>query len=269
VRAKDAKQLLLAGAFVVLAALSAAGLLGVPAAALGTSHLADPAREYLARSSEQSVRFLVVLSAAKTGLAVIEGSTANVSAVVFGASVQVGDVVKALYDAVDYAWTAVLFGCAILFALRHLLEAGFHVGQYTFAIALLTAAGVLVTGRSAVRMAIERVSRFAAVLTVVLWIAFPLSLILAAVTSAAVTAAPLQEAEREVGSLRSATSAPEDSSLGIPSIDRMRTYLVTKADDVTRALGMIMAGYALDCVVFPFVFGVCLIGLAKRAIGIA
>ena len=252
------------------AALSANGLLREPAEIAGASRFGGAAREYLQASSDRSVRFLVVLSAAKAGLAVIEGSTLNVSFVV-GASIQLGDVVKALYDAVDYAWTAVLFGCAVLFALRQLLDAGFHVGEYTFAAAAIAAAAVLLSpGNSGLfQTAAGRVFRYAATLTIVVWIAFPIALILADATSRVVTAPQLEKAEQEVASLRQATIPPSRSPRESAALlERMRTYVTTKTDDVTRALGTIIAGYALDCVIFPVLFGGVLLGFARRLIGL-
>jgi hypothetical protein len=256
-----------------LAALAANGLLREPAAALGVPHLVAPARDYLAAASDRSVKFLVALSVAKTGLAVIEGSTANFSLVV-GASIQVGDIVKALYDAVDYAWTAVLFGAAMVFALRQLLEAGFFVGQFTLALALLSAGALLIArgwGEGPLRMrVVDRLSTWAATTTVLLWIGFPFGLVCAAATSTAVTAPSLEAARVEVQTLSRATDLQSDASAGgiRERIDRIRTYLIHKADDVTRALGTIIAGYVLDCVVFPAAFGALIVGLAKRLVGI-
>jgi hypothetical protein len=257
-----------------VAVLAANGLLREPAVALGMPRLVAPAREYLAGASERSVKFLVALSVAKTGLAVIEGSTANFSLVV-GASIQVGDIVKALYDAVDYAWTAVLFGAAMLFALRQLLEAGFFVGQFTLALALVSAGVLLVLrgwrvgGNRA--LIVDRLSAWAAMTTLLLWIGFPFGLVCAAATSTAVTAPSLEAARAEVQSLSRATDLQSETSAGgiRERIDRIRTYLIHKADDVTGALGTIIAGYVLDCVVFPAGFAALIVGLAKRLVGIA
>jgi hypothetical protein len=255
------------------AALSANGMLRPAAEVVGASQFGGAAREYLQASSDRSVRFLVVLSAAKAGLAVVEGSTLNVSFVV-GASIQLGDIVKALYDAVDYAWTAVLFGCAVLFALRQLLEAGFHVGEYTFAAtAIAAAAFFLPAGRFAeapvFQTAVGRLFRYAATITVVVWVAFPIALILADATSRVVTAPQLEKAEQEVASLRQVTTPPDGAASSSATVlERLRTYVTTKTDDVTHALGTIMAGYALDCVVFPLLFGGVLLGFARRLIGL-
>jgi hypothetical protein len=253
-----------------VALISASGLLTRSAASLGGSRLSGAPREYLRYSSEQSVRFLVVLSAAKTGLAIIEGSSANVSFVFFGASLQVGDVVKALYDALDYAWTAVLFGCAVLFALGYLLEGGLYLGQYTFALALLSLAITLGVERPPiVGIVADRLFRFFLAVTLAVWVAFPVALLAASAASAAITAPPLQQAEQEMTSLQKSVAPSTDSGLGVrDTIERTKIYLVSKTDDVTRALGTIIAGYVLDCVVFPAVFSVLLLGFTKRLVGL-
>ncbi|MGH7898266.1 MAG: hypothetical protein ACREQQ_09955, partial [Candidatus Binatia bacterium] len=253
-----------------VAMISASGLLARSAAGLGGSRLSGAPREYLRRSSEQSVRFLVVLSAAKTALAIVEGSSANVSLVFFGASVQVGDVVKALYDALDYAWTAVLFGCAVLFALGFLLEGCFHVGQYTLALAALALAVKMGFERFSVpRIISDRLFRFFLSLTLAVWVAFPLALVAASAASVAITAQPLEQAEEEVTSLQRSVAPSAGSALGVrDAIERTKMYLVAKTDDVTRALGTIIAGYVLDCVVFPSLFSMLLLGLVKRLVGL-
>lgn len=257
-------------ALVAAATISASGLLSRTATGLGAESLATPPKAYLDRSTEQSVRFLVVLSAAKTALAVVEGSSANVSFVFFGASLQVGDVVKALYDAVDYAWTAVLFGCAVLFALNYLLEGGFHLGQYTLTLMLLCFATNIALQRwPFARDLSGRLSRFFLSVTLAVWLAFPMALVLASITSTTITAPPLENAQREVSSFQESVVPPNDSGFRVhDAIERTRTYLVTKTDDITRALGTIIASYVLDCVVFPAAFFILLVGFSKRIAGL-
>ena len=97
--------------------LAASGLLDRGLNRVGLGELALVNQQYLDASYDSALEGFLVLSAVKSGLAVIEGSEVGI-----GFSLQVGDLVQSVYDYVNIAWKTVLAGGTILLMTRLALD---------------------------------------------------------------------------------------------------------------------------------------------------
>ena len=97
--------------------LAASGMLDQGLAKIGLGDLARVNHRYLEASYDDALEGFLVLSAVKSGLAVVEGSQVGI-----GFSFQVGDLVQSVYDYVNIAWKTVLAGGTILLMTRLALD---------------------------------------------------------------------------------------------------------------------------------------------------
>lgn len=106
----------------LLAVLSIRGTLDPITHRLGTETINARNDDFLDKTFNKALVGFGVMSGIKTGLAIIEGSTAGVSA---GATInlQVGDVVQSAYDYIDIAWRTLLLGCISILSIQYLLRA--------------------------------------------------------------------------------------------------------------------------------------------------
>ena len=91
----------------------------------GGAVLSEANRTYLDESFDRSMKGFLVLSAIKSGLAVLEGSEVGV-----GFNLEVGDIVQSIYDYVDVAWKTALAGGTILLLIQLILLASLIVGSW-------------------------------------------------------------------------------------------------------------------------------------------
>ena len=84
---------------------------------------------YLDESYDRALEGFLVLSAVKSGLAVIEGSEVGI-----GFSLEVGDLVQSVYDYVNIAWKTVLAGGTILLITRLALDGVTLVDHWVLAL---------------------------------------------------------------------------------------------------------------------------------------
>ena len=97
--------------------LAGTGLLDRAVQYTGLGALESANQHYLEDSYDRALNGFLVLSAVKSGLAVIEGSEVGI-----GFSFQVGDLVQSVYDYVNIAWKTVLAGGTVLLITRLALE---------------------------------------------------------------------------------------------------------------------------------------------------
>ena len=110
--------------------LAASGLLDRGLNRVGLGELALVNQQYLDASYDSALEGFLVLSAIKSGLAVIEGSEVGI-----GFSLQVGDLVQSVYDYVNIAWKTVLAGGTILLMTRLALEGVTLMDHHVLALA--------------------------------------------------------------------------------------------------------------------------------------
>ena len=111
--------------FFAAAVLSATGYLDGLIRKSGGAMLLESNDTYLDESFNRSMKGFLVLSAIKSGVAVLEGSEIGV-----GFNLQVGDIAQSIYDYVDVAWKAALAGGTVLLLIRLILQAMQLIDQW-------------------------------------------------------------------------------------------------------------------------------------------
>ncbi|MCB2149524.1 MAG: hypothetical protein KQI81_23790, partial [Deltaproteobacteria bacterium] len=136
---KTKMALVMAGALAGIL-LAGTGMMDRVLSRCGLGELDRANHRYLEESYDSALEGFLVLSAVKSGLAVIEGSEVGI-----GFNLQVGDLVQSVYDYVDIAWKTVLAGGTILFMTRLALDGVAMADHFVMATAffflLLLAAG--------------------------------------------------------------------------------------------------------------------------------
>jgi hypothetical protein len=275
---KTCRRLALTVILVILAGCSAAGLLERAAEGMGADRIHTGNREYLDRSFDLSMKGFLILSAIKSGLAVIEGSEVGV-----GFNLEVGDLVQSVYDYVDIAWKTALLGGTVLLLTQMLFQAVALVNHWCLALVLLLLAGLqagaLFSGglRTFVAL-IRRLFAMTTILTVSLYILLPLSVRTAAFLSARITNPLMTEAREGFVSVREDLSVEtlsrkmfgEERRTEETWVDRFNPttqyarakkhlvdlgeQLAATAEKIAVWTVALIAGYLFDGLVFPLTF---------------
>ena len=257
---------------------------------LGLQHLAENNDEYLKESMEKAVSGFLILSGIKTGLAIIEGSEVGI-----GFNLELGDVVQSVYDYVDIAWKTALAGGTVILLTRLVIQAVDMSDHWCLALTLVAAAVFcliqLLKRRPdrAVRMARDAVF-FLGVLSVVLYLVFPLSITAAALLSKQITDPLIRESQRSFESIQDEFSpeainrrlfpdqAPQSQGwlsnlLLRGDTDQIKEYFREQAEyfksksrDIAIWTLQLIAGYLFDCIIFPLAFFLLLFVIAKSAL---
>ncbi|HSO18672.1 MAG TPA: hypothetical protein VLT88_04405, partial [Desulfosarcina sp.] len=172
--------------------LAAGGVLDRGMDRIGLGALARANQDYLDESYDSALEGFLVLSAVKSGLAVIEGSEVGI-----GFSLQVGDLVQSVYDYVNIAWKTVLAGGTILLMTRLALEGVTLVDHHILASALCAwVISAAVQGFRPRRQAFVRLMRSVAAacmfVAVLLYLALPLAVFGASQLSVRITRPMIQ-----------------------------------------------------------------------------
>ncbi|GAB6097803.1 hypothetical protein JCM14469_40570 [Desulfatiferula olefinivorans] len=275
---KTYRRLATAAVLVILAGCSAAGFLEKAADHLGADRLHQGNQEYIDQSFEVSMKGFLILSAIKSGLAVIEGSEVGL-----GFNLEVGDLVQSVYDYVDIAWKTALLGGTVLLLTQMLFQAVALVNHWCLALALLLLAGlqagVLFSGERRTFVAlIRRLFAMTVILSVSLYILLPLSVRSAAFLSARITNPLMTEARNGFVSVRDDLSVEtlsrklfgEDRPAEKTWMDRLNpstqydrakkhladlgAQLSATAEKIAVWTVALIAGYLFDGLVFPLTF---------------
>ncbi|WP_319521248.1 hypothetical protein [uncultured Desulfosarcina sp.] len=279
----------------VLAALAGMGLAITGMADRGLEYvglekLSRTNHRYLDESYDRALEGFLVLSAVKSGLAVIEGSEVGI-----GFSLEVGDLVQSVYDYVNIAWKTVLAGGTILLITRLALDGVTLVDHWvlalTFFLLLLLAA---VQGLSPRRRAILRILKsFTATcgfVAVLLYLVLPLAVLGASLLSDAITRPLIQDSYRtfnqvsrtfldgdatadtgetsgDASALQSAKGLRERYGYFKKRLQDLEAYLGAQAKSLAGTTFQLIAGYLFDCVVFPLAFAAVLVFFLKGVPG--
>lgn len=261
---------------VVLAALAFTGTLAPITNQLGTEALNRHNDEYLDATFNKALAGFGVMSGVKTGLAIIEGSTAGVSV---GATInlEVGDVVQSVYDYVDIAWRTLLTGCVTILSIQYLLKAAEMVSGIVLSFMLILL-GVSLAFRwwgkrfVRIREVLRDILSVSAVVSLAIFYLLPLSVWGASHLSRIITAPQIEEAQSGFKETKEALF-PEDSDSSesfISTVKKMpeRVQQIAqslKHKSVKMAVWTIklIAGYIFDCIVFPLTLFVLLLWLTR------
>ena len=253
---------------------------------IGLERLSRTNHSYLDESYDRALEGFLVLSAVKSGLAVIEGSEVGI-----GFSFEVGDLVQSVYDYVNIAWKTVLAGGTILLITRLALDGVTLVDHWVLTLAffqlLLVAAvqGLFPRRRAIVRI-LKSFTATCGFVVVLLYLILPLAVLGASWLSDALTRPLIQdsyrtfnqvsrtfldgdtpsdtgEASGDASELQSAKGLREQYGHLKKRLQELEAYLGAKAKSLAGTTFQLIAGYLFDCVIFPLAFAAVLIFFLK------
>jgi hypothetical protein len=266
--------------------LAATGLMDKALVRIGLGELAHANHSYLEESYDSALDGFLVLSAVKSGLAVIEGSEVGI-----GFSLQVGDLVQSVYDYVDIAWKTVLAGGTILFMTRLALDGVAMVDHFFMALAffclLMLAAGrCFLPDRKGLVQFLRSLTATFTFMTVMLYLVLPLAVFGASRLSARITRPLIQQSydafdqvsrtftrgvgENELGGDGKGASALE-SAMGVADryerlkkrLRQLEVYISEQGKSLAGTTFQLIASYLFDCVIFPLAFVAVMILLLR------
>ncbi len=284
------------GKIIVLVLLSlacfaaAAGVLDKSIGFLGMQRVGDANDAYLQEAFDRSLAGFLVLSAIKSGLAVIEGSEVGI-----GFNLEIGDIVQSVYDYVDIAWKTALAGGTVILITRLSLEAVATIDHWVLMLMLLVMVVYLTlewffTAYARLANVFREAMLFLLVMTLTLYYILPLGITAASFVSGKITG-PLIQSSQEgfetvnqefspsyISSQLFADDADGDGSI-FSALDFTAKYEMTR--DRIRQIGkyfkdkttlmatltiQLVAGYLFDCIIFPLTFFVVLYVLTKSMV---
>ncbi len=262
---------------IAAAVLAATGHLDVLVDKSGGAILSDSNNTYLNDSFDRSMKGFLVLSAIKSGIAVIEGSGIGV-----GFNLEVGDIAQSIYDYVDVAWKTALAGGTVLLLIQLMLQTMQLIDHWClFALLLVVLSLFLLRWFFPKQERLNRILRealmFVSVLTIAFYMILPLSIAGAAFLSKQITQPLVTEAQQGFESLQEELTpralnerffpgSQSDDSLwsyldlraklqnSKEAIIKMAQYVKEITEDSAIWTIKIIAGYLFDCIIFPLAF---------------
>jgi hypothetical protein len=227
---------------------------------------------YLEESFTRSVNTFLVLSVIKAGLAVLEGTEIGV-----GIGIEVGGVVRAVYDYVDLAWRTVLASSVVLLGTRYILQASGLVDQWFLSAALLFLLFQFLfrwylPRQTTMKNLLRDTGLVLTLFTLLLYIVLPLSVAGGRTLSKYITAKPMHEAETGFSQLKeNAFPDSEGVKKGIWSkltdtknqIIAVVKTINAKSSEMSVWVLKLIAGYLFDCIVFPLILFIALFYFSK------
>ncbi len=223
---------------------------------VGMGHLQDGCRQYLDRSQSKAFTTFLTLSVVKSGLAILEGSSANLSLLGSGLDVEVGDIVQSSYDTVDFAWRVMLMSYLALFLAEVLVMLGEVAGGFLLGLACLVGAVFLVlnwreAGGRWLRLA-GRLLSVLLVLAVTLYLLLPLSLLVGSSVSSSIVEPIRAENQQALEELNRKINIFQGSVTGWPGKAK---DLLGSIDDLVESIAegllRMSVAYIVDVIVVP------------------
>jgi len=279
--------------FLFAAAVPAAtGHLDILIEKSGGAILSDANDAYLSDSFDRSLKGFLVLSAIKSGVAVLEGSEIGI-----GFNLQVGDVAQSVYDYIDVAWRTALAGGTVLLLIRLILQSMELIDHWCLFALLLVAGSLSLSNwffpkEKRINRYLKECLLFVSVLTAAFYIILPISIAGAAFLSKQITQPLVEEAQQGFESLQEELSphalnerffpdSQGDDSLwsrldfkaklqnSRDAIVQMAEYLKEITKDFAVWTIKIIAGYLFDCIIFPLAFFVVVYIFTKNLLAYA
>ncbi len=231
---------------------------------------------YLKNTFDRALAGFGVMSGIKAGLAIIEGSTAGVSA---GATVnlQVGDAVQSVYDYVDIAWRTLLTGCIAILSIQYILKAAAVMEGYILGFTLLILGISLLfrwwgENRNRTRDTITDILSVSIVALIAIIYLLPVSVWGASRLSLIITQPAISEAQSGFTETKESLFPDEtESTAGVfarikqvpERIQQIAIQLKEKSTKMAVWTIKLIAGYIFDCIVFPLALFVLLLWLTR------
>lgn len=261
---------------------AATGMMDRALARIGLGELTRANHRYLEESYDRALEGFLVLSAVKSGLAVIEGSEVGI-----GFNLQVGDLVQSVYDYVDIAWKTVLAGGTILFMTRLALDGVAMTDHFVMVLAfffllMLTAGRLFFPDRKGIARFLRALTASCTFVMVLLYLVLPLAVFGASRLSERITRPLIQQsydafdqvsrtfirgtAENGLVDDGKGTSALETARGVADRYERLKkrlreleSFLSDQGKNLAGTTFQLIAGYLFDCVIFPLAFAAVLI----------
>jgi hypothetical protein len=241
----------------------------------GVNTLYQRSYAYVENNIEQSLVTFGVLSTLKIGLAVIEGSEVGI-----GFGLEVGDVVQAAYDYVDIAWRVILAAGVVLIGTQYALQAAALIDQWSLVLCCICLLGACVanwwmTGWHRLTSLLWTTSLFLAVITLALYLLFPLSINGGAYLSRQITASSIQKAQSGISDIseslfpKGSQETNESVSKWIQTKEQFNRLIETlkdKTSELILSILRLIAGYLFDCLIFPLSLFLLLLWMTKTVI---
>jgi hypothetical protein len=270
--------------------LSSAGYIDIPIEKLGMGRISDSNEEYLEESFNKSVNGFLILSAIKSGLAIVEGSEIGI-----GFNLELGDIVQSVYDYVDIAWKTALAGGTVILLTGLVLEAVGIIDHWCLALSLIAmliffiAKWFFPTWSRMIRISKE-VTFFMVLACVIFYLVFPFSISGAAYLSEKITQPLIRQSEAQFESIKEELTVesinrrlfPEDLheeeswfpgtgykqklEAAAARIQELARYVKDKTKNMAIWTLQLVAGYLFDGIIFPVTFFVLLFVVTKSAL---
>ena len=270
--------------------MSAAGYIDIPIEKLGMGRISDSNEEYLNESFNKSVNGFLILSAIKSGLAVVEGSEIGI-----GFNLELGDIVQSVYDYVDIAWKTALAGGTVILLTGLILEAVGIVDHWCLALSLVAMLTYFITKwffpTWSRMIRIGREASFFLVLgCIIFYLVFPFSISGAAYLSEKITQPLIRQSEAQFESIKEELTVeginrrlfpedPQEEESWFPGsgykqkieaaterIKDLAQYIKDKTKNMAIWTLQLVAGYLFDGIIFPVTFFVLLFVVTKSAL---
>ncbi len=229
---------------------------------LGRQTLMETNERYLEEAGEEALALFSLLSALKSGLAVIESSSTGISFLV-EVELQVGSFLSSLSETIDYGWRGSLVGLAAIETMRLLLVC--NETLLPFAIQLFL---VLLLLHQSIRLFVSAAPSFlrkgvwlSALFTLVTLLLLPLALLFAQGTSKAITQPLHKEVHKQLqerhahllfhkkeGTMESVAKA------GANSYKKATTDQEEKQRHLTQQITRHLTALLFDALLFPCTF---------------
>ncbi len=274
------------------AIFAATGQMDILVEKCGGTIVSDSNNRYLKDAFERSVKTFLVLSAIKSGVAILEGSEVGI-----GFHLEIGDIAQSMYDYVDIAWKTALAGGTVLLLMRLILETMELINHWCLffmflLIVLLFFLNWVLPKKKRLNRILKECLLLASVLTAAFYIILPLSIAGAAFLSKQITRPLVEEAQKGFESLqedltfhtlnkRFFPEKQEDNSLWsqldlkskLETSKAAITEIVAYFKEITEDFAVwtikIIAGYLFDCIIFPLAFFVVVYILTKKLLAYA
>ncbi len=266
--------------------LSATGHVDLFLNTCGLASISNSNSRYLKESFDESVKGFIVLSAIKSGVAVLEGSEVGM-----GFNLEVGDIIQSIYDYVDVAWKTALAGGTILLLMRlvlqtiQLVDHWFLFAAFAAALLLFLLGWILPKQKTLYRL-LKELLLLLTVVSIGVYFILPVSISGAAFLSNKITRPLVAEARHGFESLQNDLRPealqerlfPDESGEGslwsrldfMEKLDNSKAAIVRMMkwiDQITYDFAIwtikLIAGYVFDCVVFPLAFFVVVYMLTR------
>jgi len=246
------------------------GISGLTDALFDSPYLLGKSIPFLDRATEEAFGTFLVLSGLKSGLALLQSSSAGISFIV-DVDVQVGEVLHSIKEVVDYGWSASLISLSVLAGIRILLEF-LHVLSplllYTSLIALGACCCLVLIGKKTSQLLVETLHGIIC-LTLFISLGLPLAVYVASLTSQTLTAPYRTQIQTELNRHRMVFEGidgnlKEQAHSAASKLSEKSKSLHRGQRDLTGEIVRHLVVVAFDAVVFPTLFfGLVLVGFRR------